>query len=288
MLAVRVANMPSLLSAASARRLKRRAKPESADPLPSVMSSLLNSVRWAAALSSLALSAARVPSACIVMPMSDKRDQLELALLPSLITWRNCRCSASVAWSPCNAPPVLLPALYAVWLAMKPASVLKALTKPVIAALTDAVSLATVTVTSLVLVLRRFKLKPSTTLLSVLLGELSAMPSTLSSALAALVVRSIGEPTTLASKASADRPVAGSPSSMSSLALTRKAFSAPLSLDRRLSLAPAASLTMDAVTPAPAALIWSRKPLRLVLARLIVTGELPAWALKPAAGVPLP
>ena len=82
---------------------------------------------------------------------------------------------------------------------MKLARLLKAVTKSVTAVFTEVVSLATFTSTALVVVLARVRVRPSTTLLSVLLAELSAMPLTCSSALAALVLRCIGLPVSVAS-----------------------------------------------------------------------------------------
>ena len=60
-------------------------------------------------------------------------------------------------------------------------------------------------------------------------------------------------------------------------------------VERSDSRAPLASLTIDAVTPAPAALILSRIDARLVSVGPIVmlTGELPAFALNAVAGSPL-
>ena len=123
-----------------------------------------------------------------------------------------------------------------------------------------------------------------------LLAELSGMPLTVSSALAADMVRAIGELGALASKARADRPAASSPSGAASATLTRKPFSLPVAAERRLSRVPDASVTRLAVTPAPALLILSRMADRLVSpsAMSIVTALLPALAVKPAAGSPAP
>ena len=70
---------------------------------------------------------------------------------------------------------------------------------------------------------------------------------------------------------------------MVSVAVTRKPFSAPVSLERIDSRAPLASLMMVAVTPAPEALILSRMASRLVSPApiSIVTGVLPVLAVKP-------
>src|SRR5574343_1522039 len=79
-----------------------------------------------------------------------------------------------------------------------------------------------------------------------------------------------------------DRPVAPSPSSTVSLAVRRKPFSRPVLLERSDRRAPLASLTMVAVTPAPAALILSRILDRLVspAPMLMVTALLPALPVK--------
>ena len=89
---------------------------------------------------------------------------------------------------------------------------------------------------------------------------------------------------------SGSSPVAGAPSSTVSAALTRKAFSAPVSFERRLSRVPLASVTSVAVTPAPAALILSRMLAKLVspAPMVMTTGLLPLLAVKPTAGSPLP
>ena len=111
MLSVRLWNTPSVPSAASDRRLKRRAKPEPAELAPSVANSFFNSPRLPSALSSLLSLVSSVPSDFNARPMSDSRDQVADALLPSFSTARIWLCSASVAWSPCSAPLVLLSAL---------------------------------------------------------------------------------------------------------------------------------------------------------------------------------
>ena len=171
---------------------------------------------------------------------------------------------------------------------MKPARLLNASTKPVNAVFTDAVSAATLTSTSVDVVFCRLSVKPSTTFVSVLLAELRAMPFTVSSALPALAVRSIGEPASVASKASADNPVAALPSSLVSVTPMRKAFSAPLSFERRLSRVPEASVTSVALTPAPAPLILSRSAPRLdspaPMLRLI--GAAPDLPVKRVGGAP--
>ncbi len=82
---------------------------------------------------------------------------------------------------------------------MKPARVLKALTKSVMAVFTDGVSVATLTSTSPLVGLLRFSVRPSTTLVKVLLAELKAMPLTVSAALAAVMVRAMGDAAALAS-----------------------------------------------------------------------------------------
>ena len=166
------------------------------------------------------------------------------------------------------------------------------MTNSVIAVLTDAVSTFTVTVTGALaaVVFCTDSVKPSTTLVSVLLAELMAMPLSVRSALSAVLVRCMVELAWVASNASADRPVAGLPSSRVSVALMRNAFSAPVSRERRLKRDPEASLTMLAVTPAPALLILSRKPVRLVSPSpmLMVTAVAPDLGVKSAAGEPSP
>ena len=167
---------------------------------------------------------------------------------------------------------------------------MKAAAKSVIAPRTAAVSDLTVTSTGVGLAFCRVTVRPSTTLLSVLLADVMAMPLIVRSALAALLVRCMAELAAVASKPSADRPVAALPSSLASLALRRKAFSAPVSRDRMLRRAPLASVTMLASTPALAMLILSRRPASVLSASPTVTvmALLPVLRLKSAAGLPSP
>ena len=109
--ALRLSMDPLVPSESSARRLKRRAKPESPLLLPSVASSLRSSPRFSSALSSLVVDVSNVPSAFSAMPMPDSRPHWVDALLASLSTPRNWLCMPSAPWSPCSEPPVLLSAL---------------------------------------------------------------------------------------------------------------------------------------------------------------------------------
>ena len=108
---LRVSIAPSLPSAASANDLKRRTKPEPAAVLASAVSMLRSSVMLPSALSSLTALVSSVPSVLRVKPISDKRPQVDDAVLPWLMAPRNWLCMPSAPWSPCNWPATLLSAL---------------------------------------------------------------------------------------------------------------------------------------------------------------------------------
>ena len=251
-------------------------------------SSLRSSSGLASAAVSLVLLIDSEPSSFISMPTSDSRDQVFDAVLPSLITPRSCHCRPMVARSPCSTPPFLAVASYLVWSLMKAASSLKALTKSSIAVLIAAVSSVTLTSTAVALTLPTVIDRPSDTSVKVLLVDSTAMPLIVAWALAAHWFWVIGLVAAWPSKPKADRPVFGLLSSAVSVAVMRKPFSAPVAVERSDRRAPFESLTMVAVTPAPAALILSRIDARLVspAPMVMLTGELPALASKLVAGGP--
>ena len=124
----------------------------------------------------------------------------------------------------------------------------------------DAVSLATLTSTGVSLFFSSVRLRPSDTLLSLLVADSIAMPLTVALALSALwlSVSCDAAAPVVPSNANADRPWAGSPSSVVSVAVILKPFAAPVIVERRDRREPFASVMMEAETPALAALILSR------------------------------
>ena len=121
--------------------------------------------------------------------------------------------------------------------------------------------------TGLVVTAARFKVRPSTMLASVLVGELTARPLTVAAALAAVWVCVIA-----LAPADGSKPRAGTPE-------LRNAFSAPLVFERSSSREPFASVMMSAVTPAPAVLILSRTSVSVSVAATLMS-----MAVAPAFG----
>ena len=114
---------------------------------------------------------------------------------------------------------------------------------------------------------------------SVLLADTTSTPLIDASALAADCFCTIDASPADGSKASADRPLASVELPSLSATLTRKAFSSPLSFERSDRRAPVASLTIDATTPAPAALILSRTASSVSVpgSTVMLTGVAPAF-----------
>ena len=121
------------------------------------------------------------------------------------------------------------------------------------------------------------------TLLSSLLLDTTATPLMVALALAAACVRVIEVTPAEGSKARADRPAASVLLASASTTPMRKPFSAPVCVERSTSREPVVSVTMDAVTPAWAALIASRTLCRLSAPAAMLTST----ALAPDFGVKL-
>ncbi len=146
----------------------------------------------------------------------------------------------------------------------------------------EAVSMATLTSTGVSLTLSSVRLRPSEMLLSLLVADSTAMPLTVAFAFSATWLSVICEAAApvLPSKASADSPVDGLPSSTASVAVIWNPLAAPVTVERSDRREPFASEMMEADTPALAPLILSRMDANDVSPAPIVmlTGAEPAAA----------
>jgi hypothetical protein len=122
----------------------------------------------------------------------------------------------------------------------------------------DAVSADTLTSTGVALTFSSVRLRPSEMLLSLLVADSIAMPLTVALAFNADWLSDSCDAVPVASKFNADRPVAGLPSSVVSVAVILKPLAAPVVVERSDRREPVASVMIDAETPALAALILSR------------------------------
>ena len=124
-------------------------------------------------------------------------------------------------------------------------------------------------------------------LVSVLLVEVTGRPLTVAAASAAVWLCVIRAAPAEGSKVSIDRPVASPLPPSSSVTVVRKAFSAPVALERIRRREPLESVITSAVTPAPAALILSRMSARVsVAATAMSIGVASAFAVKLVWPVP--
>ena len=135
------------------------------------------------------------------------------------------------------------------------------------------VSVTTLTVAGPVRVVSAFRVRvrPSTMLVSVLLVEVTGRPLTVAAASAAVWLCVIAAAPAEGSKASIDRPAASALPPSSSVTVVRKAFSAPVALERISRREPLESVITRAVTPAPAALILSRMSARVSVAATVTS-----------------
>ena len=127
------------------------------------------------------------------------------------------------------------------------------------------------TLIGLTLVLFSVSVTPSKTVLKVLLAELIDRPLTVASALVAAWVCAMLLSALDGSKVSADKPAASPLLPSVSVALTRKAFFAPLSVELITKREPEASFTTVAITPALAALILSRTWARVSVGEMVTS-----------------
>ena len=146
-------------------------------------------------------------------------------------------------------------------------------------------SCATVICTGLALSFESVRVTPCTTSARLLLAELTARPLIVAAAFAAACVRMVSE-LFGGSKASPAR-LFGSPAALA--AVMRKPLSTPVALELITRRAPVASVTIDAVMPAPAAFILSRTLARVSVALTVMsTPRLSALAVKPPVAAQVP